>query len=151
MPTTHSAHRRSDFLQVSVQTLSSLCNRGAFLVPSRLALQTHRSVGFPSVDALVCGAVPSQSLERVYITPPQHAVKACFIIIHASGMTLSTRSLDGVACSSVGHVTDELRLRLDEEEEEEEGGGGRLDGEPVQLQEKGLERPSYTTSLNTPV
>lgn len=41
------------------------------------------------------------------------------------------------------HVSmeDKLCFRLDEEEE----------GLLLQLQEKGLERPSYTTSLNTPM
>lgn len=46
-------------------------------------------------------------------------------------------------------MEDKLCFRLDEEEGE--GGDSLLYGELLQLQEKGLERLSYTTSLNTPM
>lgn len=52
-------------------------------------------------------------------------------------------------------MEDKLCFRLDEEEEEGEpegeGDDSLLYGELLQLQEKGLERLSYTTSLNTPM
>lgn len=96
----------------------------------------------------------------VHHTHPQRAENACFVIVHASGMTLSSRCQrwrracvrvffflgTGDVTWKTNSVSDWRKRRRRRRWEEDHS---VPDGERLLLQQKGLEGPPYTTALRT--